>query len=285
MEEETFFNIDKLFDLQTSEKFEKNEDKDYSLSELLTGPFNWYFFPNNILNEEPYEDRSHLSLDKFKEKNIRNVKEDMMYYCTPVDILAKLDGQNSGYAAIESQNEFVEDLGIVSFLQNEKIIEKNIKDEFQVEKIRKHKSSINWNKKLDNNGNNIDENIIDKCNKIIILIQNTMKKFSSKNIKKEEIMENINQIILETKNNQVTLEKIGFKMLIILENNLLFLFGLLDKYFRKETEDMCKFLEKYLELFNINIGHYYNKTECLFIPYSLKLKLEYTTLDDKIEDS
>ena len=160
-------------------------------------------------------------------------------------------GQNSGYAAIESQNEFVEDLGIVSFLQNEKIIEKNIKDEFQVEKIRKHKSSINWNKKLDNNGNNIDENIIDKCNKIIILIQNTMKKFSSKNIKKEEIMENINQIILETKNNQVTLEKIGFKMLIILENNLLFLFGLLDKYFRKETEDMCKFLEKYLELFNI----------------------------------
>ena len=135
LEEETFFNIDKLFDLQTLEKFEKNEDKDYSLSELLTGPFNWYFFPNNILTEEPYEDRSHLSLDKFKEKNIRNVKEDMMYYCTPVDILAKLDGQNSGYAAIESQNEFVEDLGIVSFLQNEKIIEKNIKDEFQVEKI------------------------------------------------------------------------------------------------------------------------------------------------------
>ena len=208
MEEETYFNIDKLFELQTLEKFEKNEDKDYSLSELLTGPFNSYFFPNNILTGKPYEDRSHLSLDKFKEKNIRNAKEDMMYYCTPVDILAKLDGQNSGYAAIESQNEFVEDLGIVSFLQNEKIIEKNIKDEFQVEKIRKHKSSINLNKKLDNNGNNIDENIIDKCNKIIILIQNTMKKFSAKNIKKEEIMENINQIILETKNNQVTLEKI-----------------------------------------------------------------------------
>ena len=253
MEEETYFNIDKLFDIQNLEKFEKNEDKDkdYSLSELLTWAFNSYFFPKNILTGKPYEDRSHLSLDKFKEKNIRNAKEDMMYYCTPVDILAKLDGQNSGYAAIESQNEFVEDLGIVSFLQNEKIIEKNIKDEFQAEKIRKHKSSINWNKKLDNNGNNIDENIIDKCNKIIILIQNTMKKFSAKNIKQEEIMENINQIILETKNNQVTLEKIGFKMLIILENNLLFLFGLLDKYFRKETEDMCKFLEKYLELFNI----------------------------------
>ena len=255
IEEETIYNVGNLFDLNYLEKCGKLSEKkieiSLSLSKMVKEPFNQYFFLNNILTDEPYDKRAHLNISKFKENNIKKVKEDMLYYCTPVDILNKLDGQNSEYRTIESQNEFVEDLRTLSFLQNEKIIKEDLDAKERVEKIKKNKNLKDCKKKLENESKNYDENIINKCNKIIILLQNDMKKFSSKNIKIEEILENINKIILETKNIEITLEKIGYKMLMILENNLLFLFGLIDKFYGKDIDDICKFLEKYIELFNI----------------------------------
>ena len=255
MEEDTLFNIAKLLYepsyLENYKEFGgKSEEKSSTLTNIMKEPFNLYFFKSNILTAEPYDKETHLNISKFKENNIRKIKEDMLYYCTPVDILNKLDCQNSGYSTIESQNEFVEDLRTVSFLQNEKLIEKDMHNEEYLQ-IKKNKNLKDCKKKLENESKNYDENIINKFNKIIKLLQNDMKCFGSKNMKKEEVLENLNKIVLETKNNEITLEKIGYKMLMILENNLLFYLGLIDKFYGKDINDFCKFLEKYIELFNI----------------------------------
>ena len=254
MFEDATFEIYNLFEPTYLAKYEpieeKKEDNSLTLYQILKEPFSSYFFETNILTIEPYDKKTHLDISKFKENNIRKVKEDMLYYCTSVDILNKLDGQNSGYPTIESQNEYVEDLRTVSFLLNEKLIEKEMNNEQHFE-IKKNKNLNDCKKKLEKESENYDENIINKCNKIIKLLQNDMKSLSTKNIKKEEILENLNVIILEAKNSELTLEKIGYKMLMILENNLLFLFALFDKFYRKDIDDIGKFLEKYIELFNI----------------------------------
>ena len=254
MSEDITIDIYNLFEPTYLAKYEpieeKKEDNSLTLYQILKEPFSSYFFETNILTIEPYDKKTHLDISKFKENNIRKVKEDMLYYCTSVDILNKLDGQNSGYPTIESQNEYVEDLRTVSFLLNEKLIEKEMNNEQHFE-IKKNKNLNDCKKKLEKESENYDENIINKCNKIIKLLQNDMKSLSTKNIKKEEILENLNVIILEAKNSELTLEKIGYKMLMILENNLLFLFALFDKFYRKDIDDIGKFLEKYIELFNI----------------------------------
>ena len=105
----------------------------------------------------------------------------------------------------------------------------------------------NWKDILGDDNGNIKENI-DKSNSILQLIQKVLKKFTNKLLDKNEILENLNEIISETKKGEVKIENIGFKMQIILENNLLFLFGLINKYFGKD-EEMYKFLEKYIQLF------------------------------------
>jgi hypothetical protein len=141
----------------------------------------------------------------------------------------------------------MEDLGIVSFFQNENLISKHMKEEYKVTQIIKYNSLKNWKDILGDDNGNIKENI-DKSNSILQLIQKVLKKFANKLTDKNEILENLNDVISETKKGEVKIENIGFKMQIILENNLLFLFGLINKYFGKD-EDMYKFLEKYIQLF------------------------------------
>ena len=220
----------------------------YSLRSLLSEPFSWYFIPNNILTKEPIKERAFTTLYKFKESNTGKVMEDMMYYCAPVEILEKIDAQNSGNITYESEREFMEDLGIVSFFQNENIISQHMKDEYKVSQITNLNTLKNWKDYLGDDKQNNQENIIDKINLILLLVQKAMKKLTNKKIDKNEILENLNEIISEIKKSEVKIENIGFKMQIVLENNLLFLFGLINKYFGKD-EEMYKFLEKYLQLF------------------------------------
>ena len=219
----------------------------YSLRSLLSEPFSWYFIPNNILTKEPIKERAFTTLYKFKESNTGKVMEDMMYYCAPVEILEKIDAQNSGNITYESEREFMEDLGIVSFFQNENIISQHMKDEDKVSQITNLNTLKNWKDYLGDDKQNNQENI-DKINLILLLVQKAMKKLTNKKIDKNEILENLNEIISEIKKSEVKIENIGFKMQIVLENNLLFLFGLINKYFGKD-EEMYKFLEKYLQLF------------------------------------
>ena len=248
MEEEDDFGLTKLFE-QPKEVERKGNIS--PLNYMLTEPFTWYFLPHNILTEVPNKEKPHLNLAKFKEFNTGIIMEDMMYYCAPVDILAKIDAQNSEYCINESQSEFVEDLGIVTFLQNQKLIIKNMQGEYKVDKILNEQNLKEWKRELNDEGKNFDEKIIDKTNQILKLIQNTMKHFTKKKIEKEQILENLNEIISDIKNNEINLKSIGYKILMVLENNLLFLFGLIIKFFGKESESVKLFLEKYLQLFNI----------------------------------
>ena len=108
-----------------------------------------------------------------------------------------------------------------------------------------------WKDKLENKDKIIDKNIVNKSNKILQIIQNIMKNLAKKKMAKNDIIENLDRVISESKNNEINLENIGFKLFMILENNLLFLFGLIIKFFGKEEEIIVKLLEKYIELFNI----------------------------------
>ena len=90
------------------------------------------------------KERAFTTLYKFKESNTGKVMEDMMYYCAPVEILEKIDAQNSGNITYESEREFMEDLGIVSFFQNENIISQHMKDEYKVSQITNLNTLKNW---------------------------------------------------------------------------------------------------------------------------------------------
>ena len=249
MEEEDDFGLIKLF--EQPKELERKANNHSPLNSMLTEPFTWYFLPQNILTETPNKERPHLNLGKFKEFNTGIIMEDMMYYCAPVDILAKIDAQNSEYCINESQSEFVEDLGIVTFLQNQKLIIKNMQGEYKVDKFINDQNLKEWKRELNDEDKIFDEKIIDKTNIILKLIQNTLKHFTQKKIEKDQILENLNLVISDIKSNEINLKSIGYKILMVLENNLLFLFGLIIKSFGKELECVKLFLEKYIKLFSI----------------------------------
>ena len=246
---EVLFNLDKLFEEKIAIKAQDSQNLCWSLRYLTSESFSWYFLPFNILTEEPQEERTYLTLNKFKEINTWKIKEDMMYYSAPVDLLEKIDSQNNENVHNESGREFMEDLGIVSFLQNQNFVQNHMKSEYKVNKIIKPINFENWQKYLERTDNNSEDNI-DKINRILQLIQTLIKNISLKKIKKSDVLEGLEQIISESKRNLINPKTIGYKAQIILENNLLFLFGLINKLFSKE-EEMSIFLERYIKLIGI----------------------------------
>ena len=161
--EQAYFGLDALpalFEEKNNVDPQNSFNNGISLRCLVSDPFSWYFLPNNILTKEPMKERAFTTLYKFKESNTGKVMEDMMYYCAPVDILEKIDAQNSGNNTYESEREFMEDLGIVSFFQNENLISKHMKEEYKVTQIIKYNSLKNWKDILGDDNGNIKENIM-----------------------------------------------------------------------------------------------------------------------------
>ena len=144
------FNLHDFFTLaegnnnQNSSNPINNSDTN-SLNDLLTQSFSTYLLPLKHLYLEEVEDDSKqqkgiLTLSKFKELNMNKVKEDMLYYCSPVDILSKLDTNNSEYIFQESDIEFYNDISIKSFLERQNELEDFIKnDDNKSSKIQKKK--------------------------------------------------------------------------------------------------------------------------------------------------
>ena len=112
-EEEDVINLDTFFNIALQEKsFEENNNQEpNSLNDLLALSFSTYLIPLNHLcaDEEPNAEEGMLTLAKFKELNLNKVQEDMLYYCSPADILSKLDTNNSDYIFQESNIEFYND--------------------------------------------------------------------------------------------------------------------------------------------------------------------------------
>ena len=248
--EDDYMGLNRLFN-SPEEKVGQQESTNMPLEKVLSEAFTWYFLPNNILTEEPNKRKPNLNIAKFKEYYGEKVMEDMIYYCSPIDVLSKIDVQNTGEPLCESESEFVDDLGIVSFFQNHYMISTHMNAEYKVDKIINTNNLKDWKDKLENKDKPIDKNIVNKSNKILQIIQNIMKNLAKKKMAKNDIIENLDKVISESKNNEINLENIGFKLFMILENNLLFLFGLIIKFFGKEEEIIVKLLEKYIELFNI----------------------------------
>ena len=279
----------KLFDndqLEVNRKEITNHETS-TIRDLIALPFSHYFYPNNPLAYSPsWHKRKNIStLAKFKEINVKKIKEDMLYYCTPVDILAKIENKNSEYLINESAKDFVNDLGIDSFLENECIIADNLKKNMQVgSKIIQDKNLENWKEFIQNKKKD-DENfkeMINKTNGILQLIQNTMEMFITKNIDKDKLDEKLNQLISEAKIKEINLDNIGFEMNMILENNLLYLFGLISKFYGKEDKMMATFVEKFIEIFNIIKS---NRLFFALVQYLTKNKnlLEYIKIQNPIE--
>ena len=243
------YDLNILFDSKIDLTEKVNENANFPLRKLMSSPFSWYFIPNHISNPKPKKGRKSFSLNKFKELNTEKVMEDMMYYCAPVEILEKIDAQNGEDIEIGGEREFMEDLGIVSFLQNQEIISELMEGEDKVHQIIKGNNLKHWKDKLQNS-DEIPTDNLDEINLILQLIENTLKKFSTKKLEKKEILENIEQMLSEIKKNSFNFENSGIKAQILIENNLLVLFGFINKYFGKDVE-MFKFLEKYIQLFNI----------------------------------
>ena len=241
--DEVLFDLDKLFEEKNEQNKQNSLSHVYSLRYLISEPFSWYLYPNNILTKPPLKEKSHMNLNKFKESNTGKVMEDMLYYCAPVEILEKIDAQNKTNSLYESEMEFMDDLGIVCFFQNENVITKRMKDEYKVSQIIKNNNLKDWKEKFLNKKD--EKESVNKINKFLLLIFEVMKIFINKTIDKDEVLKKLDPII-----SFINLEKIEFEMQDSIVNNILYIFEVINKYFEKE-EDKCTFLEKFIQLINI----------------------------------
>ena len=239
--DEVLFDLDKLYELKDKPDKKRSSDDIYSLRYLISEPLSLYLMPHNILTKPPLKERSHMSLFNFKESNTRKVMEDMLYYCAPVEILEKIDSQNTANIFYESEMEFLEDLDIVSFFQNENVISKRMNEEYKVSKIINEINLKDWKEKFMKTKN---KNSLDKINKFLMIIIEIMKFFINKSIDKNEVLKKFDEII-----SLFNSEIIEFEMQDTLVQNLIYIYDVINKNFEKE-EDKQIFLEKYMQLIN-----------------------------------
>ena len=256
------FNLHDFFTLaegnnnQNSSNPINNSDTN-SLNDLLAQSFSTYLLPLKHLYLEEVEDDSKpqkgiLTLSKFKELNMNKVKEDMLYYCSPVDILSKLDTNNSEYIFQESDIEFYNDISIKTFLQRQNELEDFIKnDDNKSSKIQKKKQLEFWKDNFKGSGNQTQQKNISKlveANKIITHIHHTMKIFlKEKNA--NLLINSINEINSILKKEKFELENLGYEMYITIENNLIFLIGLMEN--SSDEELMKQLMPAFINMNNL----------------------------------
>ena len=224
--------------------------KSLPLEDSLALSFSRYLLPfNHTKKKEEEENERILTLSKFKELNLNKVKEDMLYYCSPADILSKLDTNNSEYLLQESDSEFYNELSITSFLQRQNELIELMKEEKKIDKIEKYEKSKN----LENIDNSVKSKLIlekedlNRVNELLKNIQKTMKLFvKEKNV--DVLLKSLKDIFNNVDKFKINIELIGFDMFIIIENNLTLLIGIIEKMFSKNEEALEKFIEEFIEI-------------------------------------
>ena len=132
-------DLNNLFDENNTCYNKSTIAKSLPLEDSLALSFSRYLLPlKHKKNKEEEENERILTLSKFKELKLNKVKEDMLYYCSPVDILSKLDTNNSEYLLQESDSEFYNELSITSFLQRQNELIELMKEEKKIVKIEKY---------------------------------------------------------------------------------------------------------------------------------------------------
>ena len=247
------YSLDILFDEHIQKNdYKTNKVNSTSLNDLLSLSFSKYLIPyNHIYNDEELEnDESILTLSKFKELNLNKIKEGILYYCSPVDILSKLDTNNREYLFQESDSEFYNDLSIKVFLQRQNdLIDLINNDQDKIEKIEKNKnldgieSLLFSDEKLKKN-----EELIE-TNNFLKNIQKTMKVFmKEKNV--DILLDSLNEIISNIKINKIDILSIGYEMFMLIEDNLILLIGIIEKMFSKNEENIKKFIGVFIDITN-----------------------------------
>ena len=271
------FDLNFLFDKSQDENFQKD---DYSQNNIYSNSFSNFLLPiNHILTEENKKgDESLINLSKFKELNMNKVKEDMLYYCAPVDILSKLDINNNEYLYQESDSEFLNDLSVKVFIQRQEELKKLIGKDKQKASLVKPKNLDNWTSCFTNKKNETsakDKEDLKEVNNIFKIIQNAMK-ILIKEKNSEAIFKSLNEIISNLKIVKIQMEKIGYEMYVNLEKNLVFLIELIEKIFSKDE----KLIQTFLEIF-INMTNYFKSNRLFFI--LIQFLNKYKNITDKIK--
>ena len=250
--------IDIAFLFEQNYQYEKqNEIKSNSLNDLLAHSFSANLIPLSHINQnlETEKDENIINLYKFKELNLNKVKEDMIYYCSPVEILSKLDKNKGEYIYQESDSEFYNDLSIRTFLQRQKQLKSiinNDENEQKIEILEKAKKLNKWNFAFKGEENKTSSKEIDKLNKINHILKNIQKMIKIFLIEKnvDILLNNLNDMISDLKKEKLEIEHIGYELYIILENNLTFLMGIVEKKFCKDEEILSKFIGAFIDTAN-----------------------------------
>ena len=129
MENEDVISIDFLFpeqvekaEVQGNNNINYNTTKDLFQIESFSNNliyFNYIEDPKEEEEKKENENESTFSLTKFKELNLNRIKEDMFYYCCPVDILSKIDSNNREYLYNESDFQFFTNIEMKVYLQRQ----------------------------------------------------------------------------------------------------------------------------------------------------------------------
>ena len=243
-------DLNNLFDENNTCYNKSTIAKSLPLEDSLALSFSRYLLPfNHLKNKEEEENERILTLSKFKELKLNKVKEDMLYYCSPVDILSKLDTNNSEYLLQESDSEFYNELSITSFLQRQNELIELMKEEKKIGKIEKYEKSNNLENidNLSKSKHNLEKEDLNRVNELLKNIQKTMKLFmKEKNV--DVLLKSLKDIFNNVDKLKINIELIGFDKFIIIENNLALLIGIIEKMFSKNEEELKKFIEEFIEI-------------------------------------
>ena len=197
------------------------------------------YFPKKIYPKSEEEDLNILSLSKFKEMNINKLKEEIFYYCSPPEILAKLR-QN----ADEDKNyEFYQDLNSEIFLfsqkeKNKLLSNKNIK----LKSLNKSPKLSNYNDylclKMSESPEGEDpqekKRQIENANLIISKIEDITLIYKDE---KEKIFEELRELEKIIRENKIEMKSLGIVFFSSIENNLCILMNILIDEFEKEENN------------------------------------------------
>ena len=231
---------------ENDKRVEEKDDKLY-FEDLISFPKKLYEKNGDIDNNI-----SLLPIQEFKKEKIIKLKEDIFYYCSPPEILNKLNNN------IEDEKSYglYQNLYSKNFLYSQSIRNKVLKDkEIKLKNLIKTKNLSNNFKKLSGKLSNLEEidkeeknKQIENCSLITNQIENINYNYKEK--EEKQILEDLENLVKLIKENKTSMKFLGFLTYNLFETNLC---NLLDSLLQNKFE-RCKNKENLIKFGNLLIS-------------------------------
>ena len=211
-------------------------------------------FPKKLYekNEDIDNNISLSSIHEFKKEIIIKLKEDIFYYCSPPEILNKLNNN------IEDEKSYglYQNLYSKNFLYSQNIRNKVLKNkDIKLKNLIKNKTLSNSIKKLSGKLSNLEEidkeeknKQIENCSLITNQIENINYNYKEK--EEKQILEDLENLVRTIKENKIYMKFLGYLTYNLFETNLC---NLLDSLLHNKFEQ-CQSKDNLIKFGNLLIS-------------------------------